>query len=79
MSSDPSRIDANKNGQCPRPTAALEPPRLDDHGRELHGALVAVLRSGGSRCILLRGSFPPQFIVAGTADQIRRLLDEPAL
>lgn len=37
------------------------------------------LLAGGSRCIKVRGTFPQQFVCAGTSDQIERLLREPDL
>jgi hypothetical protein len=47
--------------------------------REAAAAAVDVLHRGGSKCIRVPGTFPQQFICAGTADQIERLLDEPEL
>ncbi len=42
-------------------------------------SVAARLRFGGAMCVKVEGTFPQQFICAGTSDQIERLLREPDL
>lgn len=84
MHDDPpdSRSDAIPIGECPVPADVDEtrgPADAEAVPRSAAETIDDVLRRGGSRCIRVRGTFPQQLIVAGTADQIRRLLDEPEL
>ena len=58
--------------------AAAACPGRDGRLRAAAEAAIEALHRGGARCIPVPGTFPPQFLCAGTADQIDRLLREPA-